>query len=166
MRLVRYIPDGLAGDGLEWLPAGRSVIVTQPSTDPGSAAAGRPPDPWLAAFPRVSFTSCDLALAGQRLNVAPGRYDWVYLILTWRVDGPGCLDIDDVLWLEFRGGLDPEYLRTVPAAIAPAPGAVVARAGGSRRDDLLAVTLPVQPRLRLLAMGLARGDVHQEMEVS
>lgn len=145
MRVIRYALEGPDEGGLHWLPP-----------------ASRPAAAWTAALPRVSFTECDLALSGQRLTVTPGRYDWVYLIVGWGGDQPAAaaapLVIDDVLWLEFRGGLDREHLRTVPGAIAPGRGAVAARAGVPRRDDLLAVTLPTRPGLRVLATGLARGD--------
>jgi hypothetical protein len=132
--------------------------VTHAAQELGStvsiAVADWPPGTQDAALPRVRFTSCHLTVAGQRLNVVPGSYDWIYLALTWATDMPGSPAVDEVVWLHYRDVLDPEYLRAVPGAGTFGPGATLARVGVARRDELLAVVLPNRPYLRMIALGL------------
>jgi hypothetical protein len=101
----------------------------------------------------LEFTDCDLPLAGQRLVVAPGRYDWVYLVLAGVASGDRGA-VEEILWLRYQSGLDPEFLRSLPAARWPGNG-VLARAGVPRREELTAVHLPIRPGLRVTGIGLA-----------
>lgn len=85
--------------------------------------------PELAAGP--------LTCAGQTLTVPPGRYDWLWLTVSSSVA------LTATAWLTYAGGLDPE-----PLAVPAGPGRTV-RLPVTRRDDLRAVRLPDEPRLRL-----------------
>jgi hypothetical protein len=117
--------------------------------------------PVTATAEELRFTECDLVLDGQRLSVEPGRYDWAYLVLTRDGDSRRAPVIDEIVWLDYHGGLDPEHLRTVREADEFGPGATLARVGVPRRDELLAMVLPHRPGLRLIAIGLATANAHQ-----
>jgi hypothetical protein len=123
---------------------------------PATAATAVSLPGWERAdLPGVRFTDCQLPVAGQRICLPPGRYDWVYLALGGvgrRQAGP----VDATIWLHYRGGVDPEFLRSLPLAAQLRSGTALARAGVPRRgDDLRALVLPELPGLRLLAVGLA-----------
>lgn len=89
---------------------------------------------------------------GQSLAVAPGRYDWLWL----RVSSSAELTV--TVWLYYAGGLDPEPL------VVPAGEDEPVRLPVTRRDDLQALRLPDEPRLRLHAVTLVRpaGSPHSE----
>ena len=108
----------------------------------------------VASIDELRLTSCDLPLSGQRVAVTPARYDWVYMVLAG-IPGHECAVFEETLWLRYRTGLDPEFLRSLPVAAWLGAGGVLARAGVSRREDLTGVVLPQRPGLRLVAMAMA-----------
>lgn len=103
----------------------------------------------------MGFTACDLPLAGQYWEIPPGRYDWVYLMLR----GAPRSEWDETVWLHYRGGVDPEFLRPLPGEPAHGPGTVLARVGAARRDDLTALVLPSLADVRVVAFALLESSV-------
>lgn len=86
---------------------------------------------------------------GQLIEVAPERYDWLWL------DLDATTPVADEVWLYYRGGLDAEPL-SVPA------GASTIRIGVARRDELRQVRLPQAPTVALTAMTLVRTPIEGE----
>ncbi|OXM45010.1 hypothetical protein [Amycolatopsis alba] len=103
----------------------------------------------------MGFTACDLPLAGQHWEIPPGRYDWVCLLL----EGAPRTGWEETVWLHYRGGADPEFLRPLPEESADRPGTVLARIGVARRDDLTALVLPVLADARVVAFALLESSV-------
>ncbi len=88
----------------------------------------------VTAIPLTAPVPCD----GRLLPVPAGQYDWVRLLLS--ADRPDELDeLDEEVWLHYREGADPEWLRTTGTA---EDSRRTARIPVPRRDELLAVRLP------------------------
>ncbi|MGW6983968.1 hypothetical protein ACWGE1_31765 [Streptomyces sp. NPDC054932] len=100
----------------------------------------------VTAIALAGPTPCD----GRLLDVPAGQYDWLRLLVT--ADAPEQLDeLDEEVWLHYRGGADPEWLRTTGTG---ADGHRTARIPVTRRDDLLAVRLPVRAGITVHAADL------------
>ena len=84
----------------------------------------------VTAIPLTAPVPCD----GRLLPVPAGQYDWVRLLLS--ADRPDELDeLDEEVWLHYREGADPEWLRTTGTA---EDSRRTARIPVPRRDELLA----------------------------
>ncbi|MFE5810337.1 hypothetical protein OG444_14335 [Streptomyces sp. NBC_01232] len=100
----------------------------------------------VTAIALAGPTPCD----GRLLDVPAGQYDWLRLLVT--TDGAEQQDeLDEEVWLHYRGGADPEWLRTTGTG---ADGRRTARIPVTRRDDLLAVRLPVRAGITVHAADL------------
>lgn len=95
-----------------------------------------------------------LPAQGQLLPVPTGHGDWIYLTVASEA-GTGTTEIDETVWLHYRGGVDQEYLRSLDGAPPWHAGSLVARVGVPRRDQLVALRLPNRPQLRVLAVAYA-----------
>lgn len=88
---------------------------------------------------------------GSLLTLPAGRYDWVRFLVEPDGASAGPADLtglDEEVWLHYREGADPEWLR----ATAPAEGGrCTARVAVPRRSELLAVRLPRRPGVVVLA---------------
>lgn len=95
----------------------------------------------------MTTTTVDLATGravrcrGQLVAIDPGAYDWIVL----RLAGPVADEEEHTVWLHYRGGVDPEWMRLTAAATScriPVP----------RHDILVAVRLPDRPGVRVLGL--------------
>jgi hypothetical protein len=75
---------------------------------------------------------------GQLITVPPTEYDWIEV----GFDRPGEAELEELVWLHYRDGVDPEWLR------APG-GADTGRIPVPRHTPLLALRLPHRPQLGL-----------------
>jgi hypothetical protein len=82
--------------------------------------------------------------AAEPVEVPAGRYDWAYLLA--RAER----DVETVVHLHYAGGVDPELL-LVPGSRRPA----LVRVAVPRHDELLAIRLPEDDRIEVLALTLA-----------
>ncbi|MFI6376426.1 hypothetical protein [Streptomyces sp. NPDC050546] len=94
----------------------------------------------VTTIPLTSPRPCD----GGLLPVPAGHYDWIRLLvgLDGPQDHPGAAELDEEVWLHYREGVDPEWMRTTGTA---EDGRRTARIPVPRRDELLAVRLPDRP---------------------
>jgi hypothetical protein len=75
---------------------------------------------------------------GQLLPVPSAEYDWIEV----RLDRPGAAELEELVWLHYDDGVDPEWLR------AP-EGAETGRIPVARHTALVALRLPHRPQLGL-----------------
>jgi hypothetical protein len=75
---------------------------------------------------------------GQLVALPPAEYDWIVV----RLDRPADAELEELVWLHYRDGVDPDWLR------AP-DGADTGRIPVVRHTPLVAVRLPDRPQLGL-----------------
>jgi hypothetical protein len=75
---------------------------------------------------------------GQLLPVPPAEYDWIEVGL----DRPGDAELEELVWLHYRDGVDPEWLRAPDRADT-------GRIPVARHTPLVALRLPHRPQLCL-----------------
>ncbi len=116
-----------SSDGQRWYPAG---------------PAGPSVPMWV---PDSRQRDQGLACDGQLLAVPPGRYEWIYLLVSNHHTGT------PEIWLHHQDVVDPEWLYLGGRAMADAQ---LARVPVIRPEPLMAVRLPEAPRLRVHAVTL------------
>ncbi|MFF1700094.1 hypothetical protein ACFVXC_41745 [Streptomyces sp. NPDC058257] len=88
---------------------------------------------------------------GRLLAVPAGHYDWIRLLVA--ADDPA--EVDEEVWLHYREGADPEWLRTT----GPADGALrTARVPVPRRSELVGLRLPNRTGLTVHALDAVGPD--------
>jgi hypothetical protein len=95
-----------------------------------------------------TLTSAALTCRGQLIEIDPGEYDWLVLDLT------SDRAVDETVWLHYRGGADPEFLRG-------RAGTGTCRIPVPRHDVLVALRLPDRPDVLVHAItpvGVSIGD--------
>lgn len=122
----------------------RSDLETAPMTPLNPQPATATTAAQVTAIPLAEPVPCD----GRLLAVPPGHYDWIRLLVA--ADDPAELDaLDEEVWLHYREGADPEWLRTT----GPADGALrAARVPVPRRSELVGLRLPERPGLLVHAL--------------
>ncbi|MFE6162892.1 hypothetical protein ACFQ7F_28705 [Streptomyces sp. NPDC056486] len=92
---------------------------------------------------------------GRLLAVPAGQYDWIRLLVA--ADDPA--ELDEEVWLHYREGADPEWLRTTGRTTGPADGALrSARVPVPRRSELVGLRLPDRPGLTVHALDVVGPD--------
>lgn len=85
----------------------------------------------VTTIPLAAPLACD----GSLLPVPAGHYDWIRLLVSLDDDA----ELDEEVWLHYREGADPEWLR---ATGTTDDGRRTARVPVPRREELLALRLP------------------------
>lgn len=136
-------------------------VGTQPATGTPWCAAGRPAQPVPLAVPDPLPPDWGLTCSGQLIDVPPGRYDWIYLLIEAAQNGardgaesrgPADRDGDGTVraeeaWLHYEQAVDPEWLYLAE------PGAAT-RLPVTRQAVLTGLRLPSRPTLRVVAATL------------
>ncbi|WP_409060160.1 hypothetical protein [Streptomyces sp. SYP-A7185] len=119
----------------------RSDLETVPMTPLNAQTTTPVPPAEVTAIRLAAPVPCD----GRLLAVPAGHYDWIRLL----VAGDDPAELDEEVWLHYREGADPEWLRTT----GPADGAPrTARVAVPRRSELVGLRLPDRPGLTVHAL--------------
>ncbi|MGW5867824.1 hypothetical protein ACWFRJ_37420 [Streptomyces sp. NPDC055239] len=140
----------------------RSDLETVPMTPLNAQTATAPVTTAATTAAKVTVIQLDAPVPcdGRLLAVPAGHYDWIRLLVA--ADDPA--EVDEEVWLHYREGADPEWLRTTgpagPAApAAPADGDLrTARVPVPRRSELVGLRLPNRPGLTVHSLDAVGPD--------
>jgi hypothetical protein len=148
------VPDRAAADGRGLLAAFRSRrrdrqrlvcgVGMLPAAGMPWRAAGRDGELVPLAVPDPVPPEWGLACSGQLVDVPPGRYDWIYLLIDC---GDGDVSGAQEVWLHYEEAVDPEWLYLAE------PGAAT-RLPVTRQAVLTGLRLPSLRKLRVVAATL------------